>query len=73
LNKTAVEWLIEQLKINNYISDNAHWLVQEAKEMEKEQIIKFAKEYEELVSEEVNKNPYNSITTAEEFYTKTYE
>jgi len=35
---TAVEWLVEQLKINNYISDNAHWLIDEAKEMEKEKL-----------------------------------
>jgi hypothetical protein len=39
MKQTAVEWLIEQLKVNNYISDNAHWLIQEAKEMEKEQIV----------------------------------
>jgi hypothetical protein len=31
--------VVEQLKINNYISDNAHWLIDEAKEMEKQQII----------------------------------
>ena len=37
--KTAIEWLEEQLKINNYISDNAHWLIDEAKEMHKQQII----------------------------------
>ena len=37
--KTAVEWLVEQLEINNYISKNAHWLIDEAIEMEKEQII----------------------------------
>ena len=37
--KTAVEWLVEQLTINNYISDNAHWLIDEGKEMEKQQII----------------------------------
>lgn len=37
--KTAIEWLVEQLKINNYISDNAHWLIDEAKELEKQQII----------------------------------
>jgi hypothetical protein len=36
---TAIEWLVEQLKINNYISENAHWLIDEAKEMEKQQII----------------------------------
>jgi len=34
---TAVEWLVEQLEINNYISENAHWLIDEAKEMEKQQ------------------------------------
>lgn len=36
---TAIEWLEEQLKINNYLSDNAHWLIDEAKELEKQQII----------------------------------
>jgi hypothetical protein len=36
---TAIEWLVEQLKVNNYISDNAHWLIDEAKEMEKQQLI----------------------------------
>jgi hypothetical protein len=36
---SAIEWLFEQLKVNNYISDNAHWLIDEAKEMEKKQIV----------------------------------
>jgi len=36
---TAVEWLIEQLEINNYISENSHWLIDDAKEMEKQQVI----------------------------------
>jgi hypothetical protein len=54
MKQTAVEWLQEQLKINNYLSENAHWLIDEAKEMEKQQIItaynkavpfKFGKEY----------------------------
>lgn len=35
---TAIEWLVEQLKINNYISDNAHWLIDEAKEFEEKKI-----------------------------------
>ena len=35
---TALEWLIEQMKINNYISKNAHWLIDDAKEMEKQQL-----------------------------------
>lgn len=37
--KTAIEWLEEQLKINNYLSENAHWLIDQAKEMHKQQII----------------------------------
>jgi hypothetical protein len=37
MKETAVEWLVEQLKINNYISENAHWLIDEAKEMEKQE------------------------------------
>lgn len=36
---TAIEWLVEQMEINNYISKNAWWLIDEAKEMEKKQII----------------------------------
>ena len=39
MSKTAVEWLVEQLKINNYLSENAHWLIDDAKEMEKQHII----------------------------------
>ena len=38
MKPTAINWLVEQLKINNYISDNAHWLIDEAKEMEYSQI-----------------------------------
>jgi hypothetical protein len=39
MKQTAVEWLQEQLKINNYLSENAYWLIDKAKEMEKQQII----------------------------------
>ena len=37
--KTAIQWLVEQLELNNYISENAHWLIHDAKELEKQQII----------------------------------
>lgn len=41
MKQTALEWLIEQMLINNYTSkqqiENAHWLINEAKEMEKQQ------------------------------------
>ena len=51
MEKSAVEWLVEQLKINNYISDNAHWLIDEAKEFEKEQKNNFAIEFAEWICE----------------------
>ena len=56
--KTAVEWLVEQLKINNYLSDNAHWLIDEAKEIEKEQIIDAANS-EKSVDINYGKQYYN--------------
>ncbi len=38
--KTAVEWLVEQLKEYNHLSyDEQSWIFEQAKEMEKEQII----------------------------------
>jgi hypothetical protein len=61
--QTAVEWLIEQLKINNYISDNAHWLVDDAKEMEKQQIIE-ARVKKPLESEWLE---------AEQYYNETFK
>ena len=59
--KTAVEWLVEQLKINNYISENAHWLIDEAKEMEKELIIDAFNE------------GYFDEKSAEEYYNETFK
>ncbi len=47
--KTAIEWLEEQLKINNYLSENAHWLIDEAKEMEKKHIIDAFKKGQESI------------------------
>lgn len=35
---TALSWFIEQAEINNYLSENAHWLISQAKEIEKKQI-----------------------------------
>jgi len=44
MEQTAVEWLLKQMEVCNYISkkqlENCNsWLTQEAKEMEKQQII----------------------------------
>ena len=63
--KTAVEWLEEQLKINNYISDNAHWLIDEAKELEKQQIIDA---YEKGTDDGINDGGEDS----EQYYKKTF-
>jgi hypothetical protein len=57
--QTAVEWLIEQLKINNYISDNAHWLVDDAKEIEKQQIIEAYDHHRCIGNFENGKQYYN--------------
>jgi hypothetical protein len=58
--QTAVEWLVEQLEVNNYISENAHWLIDEAKEMEKQQIIEAC---------HLDKRQYNN---AEHYYNETF-
>ncbi len=46
MKQTAVEWLIEQLKENNMLTfDEWTGLFEQAKEMEKQQIIDFADNY----------------------------
>jgi hypothetical protein len=47
MKQTAVEWLLEQLKVCNYISKKGYknaetWLIQEALEYEQEQQDEFA-------------------------------
>jgi hypothetical protein len=41
--KTSIEWLVEQMLVNNYISKNqlrnSFWLINEAEEMHKQEII----------------------------------
>ena len=60
---TAVEWLEEQLDIRNK-SDGMIWHFQQAKEMEKQQII-----------ESYDKGEFNQGCngTAEEYYNKTFK
>ena len=66
--QTAVEWLIEQITLKKYpngallnlfITDK---LMEKAKAMEKEQMIKFANDYID----------YDEDLTAEEYYNQTY-
>ena len=70
IKQTAVEWLEEQLKINNYISKNAHWLINEAKEMEKQQIIDAYQNGRSDQQSDVNSIFYN--TTSEIYYKDTF-
>jgi hypothetical protein len=68
---TAVEWLIEQLKINNYISENAHWLIDDAKEMEKQQIKECWKKAQDEQRKEFS-SIYCSIS-ADKYYNETFK
>jgi hypothetical protein len=57
--KTAVEWLVEQLKINNYLSENAHWLIEDANEMFEQQIIDAVNSQRQLGWDEKGEQYYN--------------
>jgi hypothetical protein len=70
MKQTAVEWLVEQMFINNYINkkqlENANtWLIAEAKEIEKQQIM-------EANTAGVNQGLYG-YKNAEEYYNKTFK
>ena len=67
--KTAVEWLVEELEDNSINLDLAFELIEQAKEMEKEQIMTaftqgdiFGADFFDRVS-----------ITAEEYYNKTFK
>jgi len=61
--KTAVEWLVQQLRNGKEFNDE---LIQQAKEMEREQLCYF---YVKGAEAEIN-NPY---VTNIEFYNKTFK
>ena len=70
MKKTAVEWLVEKMLVCNYINkkqyDNCKsWLLQEAKEMEKQQIVDAHLDGQSLVS---CKDEY-----AEQYYNDTFK
>jgi len=82
---TAIEWLIEQLKINNYISDNAHWLIDDAKEMERTQLIECGNSCaikQHIHNERVNEmtmdemlefSKEETLTFGEQYYNETFK
>jgi len=66
MKQTAVEWLVEQMRQPNWMSIPTTEWIQQAKAMEKEQIIRahlMARCYD---------NP-NSHNEAEQYYNETYE
>jgi hypothetical protein len=66
MKQTAVEWLIEQLFGDNEIIGCSDELLEQAKEMEKEQIIQTWYDCKMSV---IEKNP----TTAEQYYNETFK
>jgi hypothetical protein len=70
---TAIEWLIEQMLINNYTSkqqiENAHWLLNEAKEIEKQQMKGM---YIEGSFAMMRKFDGKEFLTADDYISKTY-
>ena len=70
--KTSIEWLVEQMLVNNYISKkqlrNSFWLINEAEEMHEQEIINAA---------QWMPKPYDNIEflpeLAKQYYKETYE
>ena len=60
MKKTAVEWLIEIFKITNVKLSHHTLIIEQAKEMEKEQII------------DAYETSHISMMTAEQYYNETF-
>ena len=71
MKQTAVEWLFEQLKKNYYISNYAHYLIDDAKELEKEQLHKVWKAAEQNMRSQFSSSNYKNLTFDEYYETKT--
>ena len=66
MKQTAVEWLIEQIK-----KEHPFWtdIFEQAKEMEKQQIMEFAYSAVRKILDEDRENPFN----LEQYYNETYK
>lgn len=71
MNKTAVEWLIDQ--VEDFYCLLPVDMIEKAKEMEKEQKMKFAEEYEQYAWKISNENRCAAPKTPEQYYNETYE
>ena len=68
--QTAVEWLIEQLKERGYAGEFPPYLLfEQAKTMEKEQILEFTRNAVRKILDEDRQNPFN----LEQYYNETFK
>jgi hypothetical protein len=73
--KTAVEWLVQELTKNKFIAKNGDFtnpLIEQALEMEKEQIIGLLKWMNKVASEEPMRFETDADDIVEQYYTETY-
>jgi hypothetical protein len=69
MNKqTATEWLYEQLTSTWFDKTSGQHILEQAKEMEKEQIIDFTRKAVRKILDEDRQNPFN----LEQYYNETY-
>ena len=72
--KTAVEWFVEEMFNQGYLNDkpltvnNIEYFVKQAKEMEKERVIDFAKKFSDF-----NGLTFNEKEVSKEYLEKLYE
>jgi hypothetical protein len=76
MKQTAIDWLIEQIKNDqfNKVKTNLEWseIFKQAKEIEKEQII-FSNYNGQSVGKGLDVNIKKFLTHAEQYYNKTYK
>jgi hypothetical protein len=75
MKQTAVEWLIEQLKEYKHLSyDEQSWIFEQAKEMEKEQMVYSIYKYiEDNLDTSTHGNIENVKEWSEQYYNETFK
>ena len=69
MKQTAVEWLVDYIKnLEKYPYKTIQELEEQAKEMEKEQILEFTRNAVRKILDEDRTNPFN----LEQYYNETY-
>jgi hypothetical protein len=68
--KTAVEWLVEKFMTENTTKEGWHEIFEQAKEMEKEQKIKFA---ENCLDKALDLDIRTAFSNVEKYYNETFK